>query len=535
MPDAWWKTAVVYQIYPRSFQDSNGDGIGDLEGIRSRLDYLVWLGVDAIWISPFYPSPMHDFGYDVADYCDVDPIFGSLAAFDRLAADAHGRGIKIILDLVPNHTSSSHAWFMESRGSRDNPRRGWYIWRDPGPNGGPPNNWISNFGGPAWTFDDATGQYYYHAYLPTQPDLNWRNPQVREAMHEVMRFWLKRGVDGFRVDVIWHLMKDELLRDNPPNPAWTPKDPAIERLLPVYSADQPEVHDVIAGLRRVLDEFDARVLIGEIYLPLERLAAYYGKDLAGAHLPFNFQLLEVRWSAKAIARLAETYEASIPEGGWPNWVLSNHDRPRIAARVGAAQARIAIMLLLTLRGTPTLYYGDEIGLSEVEVPPERIRDPWALREPDIGVGRDPARSPMQWDAGAFAGFSTHEPWLPLTDDWLTRNVETMRVAPGSVLRLFRTLLWFRRSRSSLRSGDWRLLSAEDDILAYERADSRERTIVALNFAAAPRQWRHPDDLRDGLIALSTQGDRGSDPIGPILNLRADEGVVIAAARKTAPL
>jgi alpha-glucosidase len=535
MPDVWWKTAVIYQIYPRSFQDSNGDGIGDLQGIRSRLDYLVWLGVDAIWISPFYPSPMHDFGYDVADYCGVDPIFGSLAAFDRLIADAHRLGLRIILDLVPNHTSALHPWFVESRSSCDNPKRNWYIWRDPAPGGGPPNNWISNFGGPAWTFDNATGQYYYHAYLAEQPDLNWRNPQLREAMHEVMRFWLRRGADGFRVDVIWHLMKDEFLRDNPPNPAWTPKDPAIERLLQIHSADQPEVHEVIAGLRRVLDEFDDRVLIGEIYLPVERLAAYYGKDLAGAHLPFNFQLLEVCWSAAAVGRLIENYEAAIPEGGWPNWVLSNHDRPRIAARVGAAQARIAATLLLTLRGTPTLYYGDEIGVSLVDVPPERIQDPWAKREPGIGVGRDPARSPMQWDAGDFAGFSTREPWLPLTGDHRSRNVETMSTEPESMLRLVLGLLWYRRSRSSLTRGDWRLLSAEDDILAYERADRGERTIVALNFAAASRQWLVPGGLREGVIALSTHGDCSREPVGYILNLRADEGVVIEAGHTTAPV
>ncbi len=526
MSQAWWRTGSIYQVYPRSFQDSNGDGIGDLEGIRRRLDYFVWLGIEAIWISPIYPSPMDDFGYDVAEYCDIDPLFGSLEAFDRLVAEAHGFGLKIILDLVPNHSSIAHPWFQASRRSHADPKRDWYIWRDPAPRGGPPNNWISNFGGSGWTLDARTGQYYYHAYLAEQPDLNWRNPHVRAAMHEVMRFWLRRGVDGFRVDVIWHLIKDAALRDNPPNPAWTPEQPEIERLLPLHSADQPEVHEAIAGLRRVIDEFDDRVLIGEIYLPIERLVAYYGEGLKGAHLPFNFQLLQTAWSAPAIAELVRAYEAALPEGGWPNWVLSNHDRPRIAARVGQAQARVAAMLLLTLRGTPTLYYGDELGIGAVEIAPERIQDPWAKREPGLGVGRDPARTPMQWDATAFAGFSTHEPWLPLTQDHKTRNVEILRGEPGSILSLTRRLLHYRRAHPSLASGRWRLLHAAGDLLAFERREGDDCTIVALNFAAAALDWRLPTELPKLRIALSTSCDRQGESIGLSLSLRPDEGALL---------
>jgi alpha-glucosidase len=367
MPDrAWWKHGIVYQIYPRSFQDTDGDGIGDLQGIRMRLDYLSVLGVDAIWISPIYPSPMADFGYDVADYCDVDPMFGSLADFDDLVRDAHAQGLKIILDFVPNHTSDRHPWFAESRSDRSNPKRDWYVWRD-GRDDAPPNNWVSQFGGPAWTFDQATGQYYLHSFLREQPDLNWRNPEVRDAMYGVLRFWLERGVDGFRVDVIWLLIKDAGLRDNPPNPVFQPTQAEINRFLHVYNADQPEIHDVIAEMRAVLDHYTERVLIGEIYLPLERLVAYYGKDLSGAHLPFNFQLILTAWNAREIARLIEEYEQALPDGGWPNWVLGNHDQPRIAARVGAAQARVAAMLLLSLRGTPTMYYGDELGLGRVAI------------------------------------------------------------------------------------------------------------------------------------------------------------------------
>jgi alpha-glucosidase len=526
-PGAWWRAAAIYQIYPRSFQDSNGDGVGDLEGVRRRLDYLVWLGIDAIWISPFYPSPMHDFGYDVADYRNVDPLFGSLDIFDALIADAHARGLKIILDFVPNHTSIDHRWFKESRAGTGE-KRDWYIWRD-GRKNGPPNNWISNFGGPAWTFDEARGQFYYHAFLAEQPDLNWRNKAVREAMFEVLRFWLRRGVDGFRVDAVWHLIKDEALRDNPPNLGWTPKQPEFERLSQTYSADQPETHVMISEMRRVLEEFDDRLLIGEIYLSVDRLVAYYGEALRGAHLPFNFQLIEAPWSATKIGDLIETYEAALPSGAWPNWVLGNHDRARIATRVGEAQARVAAMLLLTLRGTPTLYYGDELAIGDVEIPSQLIRDPWALREASLGVGRDPVRTPMQWDDSAYAGFSTAEPWLPLTPDWPARNVATQSADPASMLSLVRLLLRYRRAHDSLSRGSWRRLKSHGDLLAYERCCNDERIFVVLNLGGTAHSWSIPPES-DGLrIAISTHCDRGEEAVRTSLCLRADEGVVLEAA------
>src|SRR4051812_11898609 len=312
MQSAWWQTGVIYQIYPRSFQDSNGDGVGDLRGIMRRLPYLVDLGVDAIWISPIFVSPMADFGYDIADYTDIDPLFGTLEDFDEVVAAAHQLGLKVILDLVPNHTSDRHAWFLESRSSRDNPKRDWYIWRDPAPGGGPPNDWLSEFGGGAWEYDAATGQYYYHAFLAAQPDLNWRNPQVRSAMYDVMRFWLRRGVDGFRIDVIWHLIKDDEFRDNPPNPAFQPDRPPHEAVLPLYTTDRPEIHEVIREMRAITQEFAERLLIGEIYLPVERLVAYYGRDLEGLHLPFNFALLSASWQARTLAGLIDEYEAALP-------------------------------------------------------------------------------------------------------------------------------------------------------------------------------------------------------------------------------
>jgi alpha-glucosidase len=521
----WWQRGIVYQIYPRSFQDTNGDGVGDLDGIRRRLDYLSWLGVDAIWISPIYPSPMTDFGYDVADYCGIDPLFGSLADFDRLLADAHARKLKVILDFVPNHTSEMHPWFLQSRSSRTNAKRDWYIWRDAKPDGAPPNNWVSQFGGPAWTFDEVTGQYYLHSFLREQPDLNWRNADVRAAMTGALKFWLDRGVDGFRVDVIWLLIKEEELRDNPVNPAWQPTQAEIHRLLQVHNADQPDVHAVIAEMRAILDRYDERVLIGEIYLPLERLVAYYGKDLTGAHLPFNFQLIQTAWNAREIAKLVEDYERALPAGGWPNWVLGNHDQPRIAARVGLAQARVAAMLLLTLRGTPTMYYGDEIGLGRVAVPPEAVQDPWEKNEPGLGLGRDPSRTPMQWTGTTNAGFTeAARPWLPLDGGFRACNVQSLRGEPDSILSLYRALIDARRRHRALSIGAFRLLAAADKMLVYERTAGGERIVVALNFGAEPQAL--PAELMGASVLVSTFLDRGGALTEPAL--RGDEGVILRA-------
>ncbi|QIJ74710.1 DUF3459 domain-containing protein [Methylobacterium sp. NI91] len=524
----WWQSGTVYQVYPRSFQDTDGDGVGDLRGITARLDYLAWLGVDAVWISPFYRSPMADFGYDVADYCAVDPLFGTLADFDTLIGEAHRRRLKVILDFVPNHSSIEHPWFVESRASRAARKRDWYIWRDAGPDGGPPNNWLSNFGGPAWTRDPATGQYYYHAFLPEQPDLNWRNPEVRAAMHDALRFWLDRGVDGFRVDVIWHLIKDEGFRDNPHNPDFEPHQAGINRFHQTYSCDRPEVLDVIAGMRTVLRDYGERVLIGEIYLPIERLMAYYGPELGGADLPFNFQLIQTPWRADAVAALVAEYEAALPEGGWPNWVLGNHDQPRIAARVGEAQARVAAMLLLTLRGTPTLYYGDEIGLGHVPVPPERAQDPWGRNEP--GHGRDPERTPMQWEDAPSAGFTTGTPWLPLSADADRRNVETMRDDSRSILTLYRRLLSLRRDHPALSIGNWRNLTLDADLAAevfgFERFAGDETLRILLNFST--REWRVP--LHGGgawTILLSTHAGRTGERVEGSLALGPDEGVILS--------
>jgi alpha-glucosidase len=351
---------------------------------------------------------MADFGYDISNYLGVDPIFGTLDDFDTLVAAAHASNLEVILDLVPNHTSDQHPWFIESRSSRDSPKRDWYLWLELRADGTAPNNWMSEFGGAAWSYDAGTKQYYYHAFLREQPDLNWRNPAERQAIYDVMRFWLQRGVDGFRVDVLWHLVKDSEFRDNPRNSYLRPGRPPYEVLLPLYFTDRPEILDVVMEMRRMVDEFRERVLIGEIYLPVNRLVAYYGKDLSGAHLPFNFALLSAPWNARAIAKLIDDYESALPAAAWPNWVLGDHNRPRIASRVGHPQARVAAMLLLTLRGTPTLYYGDEIGMQQVTISPHQAQDPFEKNVPGIGVGRDGCRTPMQWNAEAQAGFKDHQ-------------------------------------------------------------------------------------------------------------------------------
>jgi len=478
----WWRHGAIYQVYPRSFQDADGDGTGDLEGVRRRLPYLRWLGVDGIWLSPFYRSPMADFGYDVSDHCDVEPAFGTLADFDALAAEARRLGLKLILDYVPNHTSIEHPWFRE--------RPEFYLWAD-----AVPNNWVSVFGGSAWAYDQARNRFYYHAYLPEQPDLNWRNPSVREAMLDVLRFWCERGADGFRVDALRQVIKDGCWRDNPPNPDWREGDDAYHALIPRYSTDRPELQDVIRDLRRAVG--DERLLLGELYLPIERLVAYYG---SGLDLPANFHLLTTEWRAQDFAELVERYEAALPDGAWPNWVLGNHDRPRLATRLGPGQERAAAMLLLTLRGTPTLYYGDEIGMHDVEIPPERRVDPWVFGN------RDTVRTPMQWDADG--SFTTGQPWLPFADDHERVNVAAQADVPGSLLSLYRRLLALRRTEPDLASGPYRTLSTDDGVLRFARGDS---LAVAINLSA--------EEAPSGLAGEVLEGAAGSE-------LRPGEGVIV---------
>ena len=520
----WWKTSVFYQIYPRSFQDSNADGVGDLRGIIDRIDYLCWLGVKAVWLSPIFPSPMADFGYDISNYTDIDPVFGSLTEFDTLVAEMHRRGLKLILDFVPNHTSDLHPWFRDSRSSRASARRNWYVWRNPARDGGPPNNWLSEFGGSAWTFDPNSGQYYYHAFLQQQPDLNWREPEVRAAMHDVMRFWLGRGVDGFRVDAIHMLMEDESLADNAPNPAWRPGHSPARRLLRTHTADLPETQVQVVGMRRVLDEYDDRVLIGEAYLPISRMVAYYGESLTGFQLPFNFHLIKTPWNARAIATLVTEYEAALPPGAWPNWVLGNHDKSRVATRLGGIpQARLAALLLLTLRGTPTIYNGDEIGMKDTVIHPSEVRDPWEKNAPGLGLGRDPCRTPMQWSDVPGAGFTQGLPWLPIPTNANECNVAAETADPHSLLSFYKGLIGLREREASLKTGTYRLGEVTDDTFIFERQLDDRCLVVALNFTGESQRISLTGQPR---VLLSTHPERPLER-QVVAGLGPFEGLVLA--------
>lgn len=527
----WWQTGIIYQIYPRSYQDSNGDGIGDLNGIRQRLDYIQSLGVKAIWLSPIFPSPMHDFGYDVADYVGIHPMFGTMADFEALLADVHARDMKLILDLVPNHSSDEHEWFKESRSSRDNPKRDWYIWRDPAPDGGPPNNWLSFFGGPAWTYDETTGQYYLHQFVTQQPELNYRHPDVLPAMLDNMRFWLDKGVDGFRVDVIWLMLKDEKLRNEPPNPDWDGVDP-FGSLQHIYTQNVPGIHDIVRQMRGLLDEYDERMMVGEIYLPFDELAKYYGRSQDECHLPFNFHLIKLDWDASKVRELVEAYEASLPDDGWPNWVLGNHDQHRIASRVGSEQARIANMLLLTLRGTPTTYYGEEIGMENVPIPPEFIQDPPAVNQPEIAdvVGRDPERTPMQWDSSANAGFAQKDitTWLPVADDYLSRNVVQQNEESTSMLNLYRALVKLRAEEPALSMGDYvSVETAVPGIFAYQRTyPDAASFLIVLNFGNDIHTLDLSEIAPKGKVTISSGLKRSGLVDLKNLVINQNEGLVI---------
>ena len=533
----WWKDAVVYHIYPRSFQDANADGIGDLVGITRRLDYLEWLGVDAIWLSPVYPSPMADFGYDVSDHCDIDPMFGTLVDMEALIARAHSKDLRVIMDFVPNHTSDEHPWFQASKSSRDDPKRDWYYWKDPGPDGGPPNNWLSRFDGEsAWEWDEATGQYYLHTFLKKQPDLNWRNPEVRAAMQDVLCFWFDRGVDGFRVDVSYRVMKDPDFRDNPVNPDWTPDmDPSF-RVVEQHTKNVPDVHQFNRWIRSVVDEYDDRVLIGEMNLKIPELVEHYGTpEQPEFHLPFNFRLVFTPWEADNVQALVDEYEHEVPDHGWPNWVLSNHDQPRFATRAGREQARCGYLFLLTVRGTPTVYYGDEIGMENVDIPPEQVQDPWELLSPGLGLGRDPVRTPMQWDAGAHAGFCPDDvaPWLPVSPSSATRNVDVQREHDTSMLHFVRRLIQLRATHRALRRGACRTLSAPDGVLLYERAGEAHCFWIAINFRGTEKTVPLPESAVQARHVVSTYMDGGDvDNTGSIdkafVRLRPNEGVLLRA-------
>lgn len=500
----WWKDGVIYQIYPRSFQDSNGDGIGDLQGIINRLDYLNdgtknSLGIDAIWLSPIYPSPMYDFGYDISDYESIDSTFGDLKIFQKLLKEAHKRKIKIIMDLVVNHTSHLHPWFLDSRSSKKSAKRDWYIWKDP-KDGKEPNNFLATFGGKAWTFDEKTGQYYYHSFLTEQPDLNWRNPEVKEAIFKMIQFWLDMGVDGFRLDVVNLYYKDAKWRDNPSR-IFKGIRP-FDRMVHLYDRDQPEMHELLRDLRKLIDKKKDRMTVGEVMMdPPGKVsipASYYGNN-DELHMAFNFAFLYSFWGASNFKKVVDEWENALGEDNWPNYTLSNHDFRRHITRyhtrkLDMERAKLTALMLLTLRGTPFLYYGEEVGMESERVAKKDLQDPLGITYWPFHPGRDSERKPMCWDAGKNGGFTTGKPWLPLYSEYENRNVAKMSQDPGSLWSFYRDIIHFRKKSKALKEGTITTgIDTEEKVFYYTRTKGKEKYHVIMNFANEDTPFTFPED------------------------------------------
>lgn len=510
--EKWWQGAVVYQIYPRSFKDSNNDGIGDLRGIIEKLDYLNdgtenSLGVDAIWLNPIYKSPQKDFGYDVSDYCDIDPIFGDLATFDELISEARRRGIKVLMDFVPNHTSSEHPWFLESKSSKNNSKRDWYIWKDAKPDGSAPNNWLSVFGGPAWTFDENTKQYYLRSFLSSQPDLNWRNPEVRKEMRSVLNFWLSRGVDGFRTDAVYYLIKDAEFRDDPLNPNYTLfKDNPYDSLLHIHSAGREEGLNEINSLCEVLEESGNKFMISEAYLKINEMMRYYGACKNNRHAPFNLNLLTIPWDAGEFKKFVDEFETILEPENVPTYALGNHDKRRVATRLGQERAHLLAALSLTLRGMAFVYYGEELGMENAIIPLDKTQDPWSKNLPSLGFGRDAERTPMQWDDSRFVGFSQVAPWLPFFSKPEIYNVKTEQQNARSAFHLYRQLIQLRKKYPALRFGTYQPMKSENpNIFTFARVHRNQKIQVVLNFSEKEQQSLCDD--RKGILLYNIYLDK----------------------------
>lgn len=537
----WWQTAVVYQVYPWSFQDTNGDGIGDIPGIVSRLDYLndgtpTSLGIDAIWLSPIYPSPMCDFGYDVADYCNIDSRFGTLADFDQLVREAGRRGIRIIMDLVLNHTSEQHPWFQRARMSRSSAERDWYYWADGKGLGRRPSNWNARFGGSSWTWDSRTQQYYLHSFLRTQPDLNWHNPALRDKMLNVVRFWLNRGVQGFRLDAINWIGKDTRWPDNPLRLGWRGYTRQVHR----YDRDQPLAHDVMRELRSVLSAYPDTALVGEASADTPGgPASFYGNGSDELHMVFDFRLLKSPWHPDRFRHLIAQQEAAVPDGCWPPIVFSNHDQSRHIDRYGIGgnaerRARAAAVMLFALRGTPFLYYGEEIGMRDGSLRYRHLRDPYTKRYWPFRTGRDPARTPMQWDCSPQAGFTTGKPWLPVSPNASMTNVETESRDPSSLLHLYRRLIHLRRGVPALQHGAYMPLDSDErNVLVFLRKSEFPSTkgpdvLVAVNFSGRRTTCLVKGIAMNGTVLLSTNepiDDRTPYEAG-LIDLQPDEAIIV---------
>ena len=521
--EPWWKAGVLYQIYPRSFADSNADGVGDLPGIIAHLDHLAWLGVDGIWLSPVTVSPNADWGYDVADFCAIAPEFGTMEDFDRLVAEATRRGIRVLLDIVPNHTSEEHPWFVDARSSRTAAHRDWYVWADGKEGGEPPNNWVSSFGGPGWTLDEPTGQYYFHNHLQEQPDLNWWNDDVRTTFDDIFRFWCDRGVAGFRIDVCNVIIKDAELRDNPPATEEDDFETQMFGQRSVYNANRPEVHEVIRRWRSLADAYEEpRLLIGETPVPVDKLAEFYGDGTDELGLAFNFNFISAPFRAPDMRAIVAETEAALPPGAWPAWTGSNHDMFRFPTRWAddaPDRVRLALLMLLSLRGTPVLYQGDEIGMGNVALAQEDLRDPLGVRFYPYYEGRDAGRTPMQWSDRPGGGFTdAARPWLPL-GDLAAANVAEQRDDPGSVLVLCHDLIAFRRNHPAFCTGATASVETPEPAWAWTRG---ERHVVALNMSEG--ELVLPG--LPGTIRIGTDRTREQEAVGGDLRLASFEGVIL---------
>ena len=533
------KGHVVYQIYPRSFYDGNNDGTGDMQGIIKKLDYLndgtdKSLGVSMIWLNPFYPSPMADFGYDISNYRDVDPIFGSLEDFRLLLTEAHQRGIKVMIDFVPNHTSSQHPWFTQSRTSLSSPKRDWYIWKDPKPDGSAPNNWLSVFGGSAWELDPLTGQYYMHSFLAAQPDLNWENPEVRQAMIDNIRFWFDLGIDGLRVDAVDWMAKDREFRDDPLNPKYRHgADDPYHELIHRYSMDGPQLFDYLREIAELVKSYPSGFMVTETYPDRKNVAKeylrLYDNYLAEVSAPFNFEGILLPWQAEAYKTFIDHFQSLLDAKYHyvPIYVLGNHDNSRLASRIGREAARTAAMMLLTLPGVAFIYYGDELGMSDVPIPPERIRDPFEKRVPGKGLGRDPGRTPMQWTLGLNAGFSEAEPWLPVAADAVINNVEVQDADEHSILELYRSLIALRNGSRIIQLGNYVAVDlGNTSVYGYIREYEGRRLLILLNFSDQTQSFRTGFGL--GRLLYTTGLDRDDVQIDlSEVSLGPHEGFVLA--------
>lgn len=502
----WWRDGIIYQIYPRSFADSNDDGIGDLPGITGKLDYLQDLGIDAIWLSPIYPSPDIDYGYDVADYTAIDPKFGTMEDFEKLVKEARKRDIHILLDLVLNHTSDQHPWFIESRKSKDNPYHNWYLWRDPKPDGSEPNNWASIFGGSGWEFDPNLGQYYYHMFYPAQPDLNWRNPDVRQAMLDVFRFWLKKGVDGFRLDVFNEYFKDAAFRDNPPSIGLR----RFNRQKHIHDVSQPEMAPLLNEIRGILDKHKEAYAVGETFLATTEQAADYCRGNDKLHAAFNFDFANCRWHPSRFMDSVEKWYGYLGDDAWPNNFLSNHDMKRAASRYcldkNDHRAKVAMAMLLTLKGTPFIYYGEEIAQRDIPIRRKAdVLDPIGRTFWPFHKGRDGCRAPMQWNGKTNAGFSETAPWLPVNADYPLRNVEHQVSDPDSMLNFTKKLIALRKAEPALQGGSFTALASDESFLMiYERRHHDDRLVVALNFSSRKLSFSLPEGVWNPLLTPGSQ-------------------------------